>query len=363
MPRESPGKPAETAAGGAVYAAILAGGSGERLWPLSVPERPKQFVDLFGGKPLIRHATDRLAGFIPPDRTIVVTAERFAEETRRALPEIPAENIYAEPCRRNTAGAIAVACAAARRRGGPDAVVCALSADQLIEPADAFRRTLADAAAAAACTRSIVVMGVAPAHPATGYGYIECGERVDAGTATRFDKVERFVEKPDAETAGRYIATGRFRWNAGMFIWQVSAMEAELAACAPDIAAFEAEAAGAENELETIRERYGSLRNISIDYAVLEKSRNVIVAECNFRWDDAGTWLSVPNHFPCDSAGNTLVGNATVLDTSGAIVVSDKSHRVAVYGLDDVVVVHTPGATLVCSRERAADLKPLVRVL
>jgi len=345
------------------YAVILAGGNGERLWPLSTPERPKQFVELFGGKPLIRHAVDRLEGLIPPERVLVVTAERLVPMTRKALPNVPRANIFGEPCRRDTAAAVAVACGLVRRLGGPDAIGCILTADQLMDPAEKLRQALGDAILAAAKTGAIVTMGIVPTYPATGFGYIESGDAADIGTKTQFCEVRRFVEKPDARTAEKYIATGRFSWNAGMFIWKESAMEAEFAAWAPDIAQLVGKVAESKNVAETLKREYPPLRAISVDYAVMEKSKNILVAKSEFRWDDVGSWLSIPNHFSRDDDGNTRLGKTAVLGTSGSVVVSDEGHLTAVVGLSDVVVVHTPNATLVCSKERAGDLKSLVKSL
>ena len=345
------------------YAVILAGGNGERLWPLSTPERPKQFVELFGGKPLIRHAVDRLEGLIPPERVLVVTAERLVPMTRKALPGVPRANIFGEPCRRDTAAAAAVACGLVMRLGGPDAVGCILTADQLMDPADRFRQALGDAIKAAAKTGAIVTMGVVPTCPATGFGYIEAADVVDLGTKTQFSAVRRFVEKPDARTAEKYIATGRFSWNAGMFIWKAAAMEAEFAAWAPDIGALIGKVATAKNVAETLRREYPALRAISVDYAVMEKTKNILVAKSEFRWDDVGSWLAIPNHFSRDDDGNTRLGRTAVLGTSGSVVVSGDAHLTAVVGLSDVVVVHTPEATLVCSKDRVGDLKALIKSL
>lgn len=175
------------------YAIIMAGGNGERFWPMSTPERPKQFVTLFGGRALIRHAADCLKGLIPPERTLVITAERLVAQTRRALPGIPQANVIGEPCRRDTAAAVACACGLVKRLGGPDAVGCILTADQLMEPAAKFRRTLKSAITVASRTDAIVTVGIEPDHPATGFGYIECGPRIQTGTPTEFHAVRRFV--------------------------------------------------------------------------------------------------------------------------------------------------------------------------
>ena len=343
------------------YAVIMAGGGGERLWPVSTPKRPKQFVDVFGGKPLIRHAFDRLRGLIPPERVLVVTASRLVSMTRRALPDVPAANIVGEPCRRDTAAAVAVSCGLVARLGGPDAVGCILTADQLMKPERDFRATLKDAISAAAKFDSIVTMGIVPDRPATGYGYIECGRKVDAGTKTVFFSVKRFVEKPDEATAKRYLKAGRFRWNAGMFVWRARVMADAFAAAAPEFSPLIASVAAAKSVPALLRRVYPPLRAISVDFAVMEKAKNILVAESRFTWDDVGSWQAIPNHFPSDSCGNVCLGKTALLDAHDSIVVSSGSHLVAVAGLSDVVVVHTPAATLVCPRSCAQDVKKLVR--
>ena len=341
------------------YAIIMAGGNGERFWPLSTPERPKQFLSLFGGKPLIRHATDRLAGLIPPERTLVITAERLAAETRRALSGIPKGNIIGEPCRRDTAAAVACACGLVKRLGGPDAVGCILTADHLISPASKFRRTLKNAIGAASRTDAIVTIGITPDRPATGFGYIECGSRIETGTPTEFHAVRRFVEKPDEPTAKRYLKSGRFCWNSGMFIWKASVMEEAFVRCAPDIAGLIARVERAKSVPATLRKAYPALRAISVDYAVMEKARKVVVARSDFTWDDVGSWTALPKHFPCDAAGNTCLGNTALLDTHDAIIVSEGGRLTAVLGMKDVVVVQTADATLVCTKGRVQDIKRL----
>ena len=345
------------------YAIIMAGGNGERFWPVSTPERPKQFVSLFGGKPLIRHAADRLAGLIPPERTLVVTAQRLVRQTQRALPQIPRANIVGEPCRRDTAAAVACACGLVKRLGGPDAVGCILTADQLMEPAAKFRRVLKDAISVAAKTDAIVTVGLVPDYPATGFGYIEIGARADFKAQTQFNQVRRFVEKPDEKTARRYLASRRFYWNSGMFIWKASTMERAFQAAAPDIAGLIPAVETARSLPTVLRRVYPALRAISVDYAVMEKAPNILVARSAFAWDDVGSWWAIPRHFPSDADGNACLGQTAVLDTRDSIVVSDDNHLTALIGMKDVVVVHTAKATLVCPKDRVQDVKKLVRTL
>ena len=217
------------------YAAILSGGSGERFWPLSTPEHPKQFLTVFGGKSLLRQSVDRLKGLVPPERILIVTAKSLARATYRELPEIPKSNILLEPCRRDTAAAVATACTAVERMGGEDAVVAVLTADQLMGDVGAFRRVLSVSADAAAKSEDIVTMGVKPTYPATGFGYIRVGRPCGDGVC----RAERFVEKPDLATAKRYVRSGKYVWNAGMFVWKVSTLKGALAAHAPQLVGIE----------------------------------------------------------------------------------------------------------------------------
>ena len=347
------------------YAVILSGGSGERFWPLSTPARPKQFLKIFGGRSLLRQAVDRLAGVVPPERVLVVTSGALVAATRRELPDVPRENVIGEPCRRDTAAAVAVACGLVAARGGDNAVAAILTADQLMCDVPAFRRVLSDAARVARKTDDIVTMGVAPDHPATGFGYIQLGDEAKTGVKTPFARAVRFVEKPDLATARRYLASGRYVWNAGMFVWRVATMKAALATCVPALAILAAAVAdartarGVKNVLSTY---YPQLPRISIDYAVMEKVTNILVSRSAFGWDDVGTWSGAGRHFDGDAAGNAVKGDVTLLDVKDSVVVST-GRKVAVFGVSGLVVVETPNGLLVADKSRVQDLKKLVAQL
>ncbi len=345
------------------YAVILAGGRGERFWPLSTQQRPKQFLTLFGGKPLLTQAVERLQGVIPPERTLVITSVDLVALTREAAPALPAANVIGEPCGRDTAAACALACALVERRD-PQGVVCILTADQLMKDVAAFRQTLADTLAVAAAHDVIVTIGIVPTAPATGFGYMQVGERFEAGTETPFMRAERFVEKPDLATAKQYLADGRYFWNAGMFIWRTRVMRRALAAFAPELDALctriVGAAAGAESAV--IAEAYPTLKRISIDYAVMEHTDNLVVARGVFGWDDVGSWTSAADHLPADAAGNAVSGACSTLDATGNIVVSDEAGRtIALLGVSDLIVVESGGVTLVCHKDRAQDVKKLLQ--
>lgn len=342
------------------YAVILSGGSGERFWPLSTPARPKQFLNVFGGKSLIRQAVDRVKGLIPPAQVIVVTAEDLVKATRKELPEIPHANIIVEPCRRDTAAAIATACGAVERLGGADAVAAVLTADHLMTDEKAFRQVLTDAVVAAQTTDNIVTMGVAPDYPATGFGYIQVGRPAKLGTKTVFHQAVRFVEKPDEKTAKRYLATKKYVWNAGMFVWRVATMKAALLAKTPALAILEAAVADRKNRIPVVLQSYyPQLPRISIDYAVMEKSTNILVSRGAFGWDDVGTWTAADRHLATDARRNVAKGDVTLLDVVNTVAISEKPH-IAALGVKDIVIVATKDSVLVAAKDRVQDLKKLL---
>jgi mannose-1-phosphate guanylyltransferase len=330
------------------YAAILSGGSGERFWPLSTPARPKQFLSVFGGKSLLRQSVDRLKGLVPPERILIVTAKALARATYRELPEIPRRNVILEPCRRDTAAAVATACTAVERMGGESAVAAILTADQLMEDVKAFRRILRLAAETASRTCDIVTMGVKPTYPATGFGYIKVGPPTPFGLRRdRVFRAERFVEKPDLATARKYLRSGRYVWNAGMFVWKVSTLKAALAKHAPQLVGI-------------TPKDYERLPRISFDYAVMEKADNVLVTSGDFGWDDVGTWTAADRHLKADAGGNAVRGSATLLDCSNSVVVAEGA-AIAALGVKDVVIVTTRDAVLVAAKDRVQDLKKLLQ--
>lgn len=343
------------------YAVIMAGGRGERFWPLSTAAHPKQFLTLFGGTSLLAQAVDRLAGLIPPERVLVITSRDLSAATRAAVPGLPVENIVGEPMGRDTAAACALACALVARRD-PEGVACILTADQLMADVPTFRRILADSVAVAAAREVIVTIGIRPASPATGFGYIESAERLETATATEFRRARRFVEKPDLATATRYVAGGRHFWNAGMFIWRCATMRRALERHAPHLldlcrGAQAAPPAALDALLDAC---YPALPRISVDFAIMEKADNIVMACGDFGWDDVGTWSAVANHIAADAAGNIVVGDCEAVDSTGNVAISE-GRLTALLGVENLVVVHAGNATLVCHRDRVQDLKKLVQ--
>lgn len=344
------------------YAVILAGGSGERFWPLSTKNRPKQFISLFSGRPLLSLAVERLEGVVPADRIFIITADRLVEDTADAARNVPRANIIGEPCKRDTAPAIAVACGLVKQRD-PDGVVCILTADQLMSDVETFRQTLTDSIEVASDHDVIVTMGIQPTYAATGFGYVKAGQPMETHTVTIFNKSEGFVEKPDEDKALHYLNCGNFFWNAGMFIWSTAVMSKALELYAPDLYELSKVVAECDNydSLQaSLNSIYPSLRTISIDYAVMEHVDNIVMARGSFGWDDVGSWPAVAGHFAADMNGNVVIGSSEQMDSKNNIVVSE-NRLTALIGVRGLVVVHSENATLICPRDRAEQVKKMIR--
>lgn len=337
-----------------LYAFILAGGRGERLWPLSTARHPKQFSAIFGGKPLIAHAVDRLEGLVPSTRIFILTAPDLLPATAFVLGDLPPANIIGEPEQKDTAAAVALACGLIRQRD-PEGVVAFLTADQLITETDHFRTVLSEAAHLASTQSLLVTLGIAPTYPATRYGYIECGEALSLAEASvPFHKVRRFVEKPTEEKAAAYLETGAFLWNSGMFIGSVATWETAFRTHAPDWLPLLLR----PEDASTL---YPSLPKLSIDYALMEKCDNLAVASADIGWDDVGTLTAIANHLQPDQHGNCALSPVFTANSKNNLVLAEGDRRTtALLDVNDLVVVHTENVTLVCSKAAAQNLKPLL---
>ncbi|MEJ5239020.1 MAG: mannose-1-phosphate guanylyltransferase [Limisphaera sp.] len=357
------------------YVVLMAGGRGERFWPLSREKTPKQLLRLWGRKSLLQLAVERLQGLVPPSRVFVITTAVQAAEVRRQLPRLPRANVVIEPMGRDTCAAVALGAAVVAARC-PGAVMAMLPADHVIHDAARFRQTLADAFDVAAREPVIVTLGIPPTEPATGYGYIRVGERLELPhnsprADTIFHKAEAFVEKPTVERAREFLQTGRYRWNAGMFVWSVPTLLRGLeehqprihAACQRWIATGHSPARLAR----LLRRDYPTLPRISIDYALMERATNVVVADASFDWDDVGSWSALARHLPRDAAGNTLQADCVTVDASGNLVLDARpgSARtlIALVGVQGLVVVHTRDAVLIVPKDQAQKVRDLVRKL
>jgi mannose-1-phosphate guanylyltransferase len=346
------------------YAVFMAGGRGERFWPLSTIKRPKQVLSLVGGRPMLAQAVERLAGFIPPERVIVITNASLVDVSREAAPELPAENIIGEPFGRDTAAACALAAAIVKARC-PNGSFCILTADHVMKDVPLFQQTLDAGFEQAESAEKLVTIGITPTFPSTGFGYIECGDALDDSSIIDFFKAERFVEKPDAETAQQYMNAGNFFWNSGMFIWSADSLMNALKKYQPQLLAM---AQAMQPVVDTsefdskLEEEYGKLEKISIDYAIMEKADNIVTAAGNFGWYDVGSWPALEDHFDKDDSGNVVVGDGKLLDSGNNVVVSD-GRLTALIGVSDLVVVQSKNATLICPKDRAQDVKKMVQLL
>ncbi len=345
----------------------MAGGRGERFWPQSCAATPKHLLPIVGDKTMLAQTVDRVAGVVPRENIFVLTTQAQLDGCRTASPGLPAGNVVAEPMGRDTAAATGLAMLLVKERS-PNAALAMLPADHVIHDTVEYRQLLTVAFEAAESADVLVTLGIKPTAPETGFGYIEQAGPWKTIAGRPVMTVKRFVEKPDGETAKGYLASGRYFWNAGMFVWRVPVVEAAFKAHAPELyaglAKMEAAAVKAAGGWsKALPEIYPTLQKISVDYALMEKSTNVVVVPATFDWDDVGAWPAIAKHFTPDAAGNVLRGLAMVENGSGNIVVSDDGHLTAVVGANDLVVVHTPTATLVVPKDKAQEIKALLKRL
>jgi mannose-1-phosphate guanylyltransferase len=346
------------------YAVIMAGGKGERFWPMSTSRKPKQLLDLVGERPLIAQAVERMRDLIPAERVFVITNADLVEATCEVLPELPAENVIGEPMGRDTAAAVALGCALVEARD-PDGVFAVMTADHVMGDLPIFNRTLSESLDLAAREDVLITMGIQPTHPDTGFGYIRVGEVLETPGDTRFYPVKRFEEKPTLPRAKEFVDSGTCYWNSGMFIWSVRSLRQALQQHCPALTRMMdvvGPHVGHASFDEVLRKEYENLSKISIDYALMEKAGNIRMARGEFQWDDVGSWPAIAHHFPKDDAGNTCIGQTELLASSGNVVYS-KGRLTACLGVEDLIVVQADGVTLVCARDRAQDIKQLVKAL
>ena len=347
-------KRSSTATDDSVWVAVLAGGVGSRFWPVSTPERPKQLLPLASERPLIVDTVERARALVPDERIRILAGAHLVAPFQSVVEGLPDESYWIEPRARGTAPVLAWA-AWKLTRLDPDAVMVSLHADHLIRPLDAFQETVATAVEVARRDDLLISIGVKPDRIETGYGHVEPGpELTTAGPATAY-RVRAFHEKPDAETARRYVDEG-YLWNTGIFVWKASVLLEEIRRHAPEVSEF-------LSLIDESDEAFFEAVPVSvIDRAVMERSERVGTVAATFSWDDVGSWESLARTQPSDSADNVLVGAGRVVDASGNIVFAE-SGSVVLFGTEDLIVVQTRGTTLVLPRNRAADLKQLLAAL
>ena len=343
-----------------IYALILAGGSGERFWPLSRRALPKQLLRLVSSRSLLEETVARLDGLIPPARIVILTNVDQEKGVRESLKNFPTCNIIAEPSKRDTAAAVALGIAWVAARNHTAAMVI-LPADHVIKETAAFQKIIRDAVEAAEKKSALITIGIRPASAHPGFGYIEMGEPIP-GKPGLF-RVVRFREKPNVDLAESFIRKGNFRWNAGMFVWTVPTILTEFNRHAPEFGRFISMMSSPGAFEKSWGEKFSKLPRTSFDYAVMEHADRVLVLEAEFDWDDVGGWPAVARYFPRDSRGNVANCGLTVLEAGDNIVFDDAGNNVALLGVNNLIVVRTRDAVLVCHRHHAEKIKNLVAKL
>jgi mannose-1-phosphate guanylyltransferase len=352
-----------------LHAVIMAGGSGTRFWPVSRKNLPKQFLPLGGDKTLLRETYERMAPLIEPEHLWVVTGASHAERVLDELPEIPRENVLGEPVGRNTAPCIGIAARQIFNRD-PDGILLVTPSDHVVRPPEPFRKTVLEAVRFIESTKGsreawTVTFGIVPRYPATGFGYIERGAELQQAGGQAF-VVERFKEKPPVEVAREYLESGRFFWNSGIFLWSAEGilglMEQHLPRLAAGINALDREASGPGGLDAAMKASFGSLPAISVDHGILEHAPNIAVVAADFDWDDVGSWQAMARYGRRDEEGNTIFGDHVGIDTKDCIVVG-KKRLIGTIGLQNLVVVETDDAILVCPRDQTERVKEIVGCL
>ena len=338
---------------------IMAGGIGSRFWPMSTPECPKQFIDVMGcGRTLIQLTADRFDGVCPRENVWVVTSEKYIDIVREQLPEIPESNILAEPCARNTAPCIAYACWKIKKKH-PNANGVVTPSDALVINTGEFRRVVEKALRFTDNSSAIVTLGIKPTRPETGYGYIAAGDQIM--TDKEIFTVDAFKEKPDRETADRYLAEGNYFWNAGIFVWNVRTITSVMRVYAPGIAQIFDRIFPdfyTEKENETIKKLFPTCEAISIDYAVMEKAQEIYVLPASFGWSDLGTWGALRGLLPQDKSGNATVGaDVRLYESKNCIVHTSEEKRVVIQGLDGYIIAEKDNTLLICKLDEEQRIK------
>jgi len=348
------------------YALILAGGSGTRFWPLSRNSKPKQLLDLFGDGTLLAQTIQRLDGLVPPENILILTNEIQTAAVRAIATTLPPENIIAEPAKRDTAPAVALGIGLIAARN-PEATMMVLPSDQLTRDTGAWQAVMRDALATAESTEGLVTIGIRPTWPCPSYGYIERGDRAHIpGLQAAHPPFEvlRFREKPNPELAASFLEQGGFTWNAGIFVWSITHVIDQLATHTPQLANFISEIRSSRDIPATIAARFPALTPISIDYALMEKARRVLNIEATFDWDDVGSWISIAKYLEADADDNRANRPSTALDSENNIVFNARpGTRIALLGVDDLIVVQTDDALLIANRHQADDIKKLTDLL
>ena len=350
----------------ALYVTIMAGGTGTRFWPASRRLTPKQLLNLTGDRSMIQTTVDRLEGLCSPDNLLILTNESLVNAIAAQLPSVATESIIGEPAKRDTAPCIGLA-AALISCLDPEATMVVMPADHVIQPNDLFRDAIRQAAAIVnQDPEQIVTFGIRPSYPAEMFGYIERGPKIEEDRPLETYEVTRFREKPDAETARKFLDAGTFYWNSGIFVWRAATILDALAKFEPEM--FEhidkiRSAVATDHYASVLKSEFAAIEGKSIDYAVMERYEKVQVIEAPFEWDDLGNWTAIPRLQGTDDAGNTIEGKHLGIETSNSIIRSTDQHLIVTVGMKDCIVVHTDDATLIASKDHEGEIKKVVEQL
>jgi mannose-1-phosphate guanylyltransferase len=343
-----------------LYAVILAGGSGTRLWPRSRQAMPKQFLDIVGKRTMLQEAADRIEPLVPPERTFVITNQEYVPIVQEQLPRLPAANTIGETSGRGTAPAIGLA-ATVLRRLDPSAIMVVLTADHLIAEREHFRDAL-QAAVDVAEEGYLVTLGIRASYAETGYGYIERGQFLEKARGFDAYRVVRFAEKPDLQTAQSFVDSGNYSWNSGMFIWRVTDILAEMQRLMPKLYVQLREIGrhlGTDEEGSTYQRVWPQITRQTIDFGVMEHARNVAILPVDIGWSDVGSWATLLDVLPADKDGNVVAGEVECVDTRHSLIYSP-GRLIATIGLKDFIVVDTGDVMLICPKDRAQDVRIIV---
>ena len=370
-----------------LIAVIMAGGRGERFWPKSQCSLPKQLLPIAGARTMLQETVDRVRPLVTEKNIYIATGESLLKKVKSQLPSLPEKNIISEPVGRNTAACIGLAAIKVKREH-PRSTMVVLAADHLIREGEQFLEIIKIGAETAGKTGNLVTLGIKPTRPETGYGYIKIRSQNSEFRSQNSEfrsqkseirsqksevrsqkievcKVERFVEKPDEKKAKEFLSSGNYYWNSGMFIWTTKSILKAIEEHMPEL--FKGletikDSLGTPREGEVARQVFQGLESISIDYGVMEKAGNVVLIKADIPWDDVGSWLAMERIHPQDDKGNVVLGKFSGIDSHNCIIISDE-HLVATLGVSDLIVVTTPDATLICSKDRAQDVKKIVKKL
>jgi mannose-1-phosphate guanylyltransferase len=345
-----------------LFVVVLAGGSGERFWPLSTPSQPKQFPPLLDGQSFFQRTVERAVALVGQARVLVATRRELAAIVEQQLPGFPRENLLLEPVGRDTAACIGMAALAVEKRLH-GACMLVTPSDHFITPFHAFEETIRQGMQLLEHVDGLVTLGIPPTGPETGYGYILAGDSMREHPVAR--RCERFTEKPDRGTAERFVADGRYYWNSGIFLWPAATLLAAMARHLPEHWRCLEEigpALGGPNEADVLDRVFPQMPRVSVDIGVLERAEDVYMIPATFSWDDVGAWSAMGRILPMDESGNAVVGCHTGRDSQGCVIYATTRH-VGTIGLRDIVVVETPEGILVCPKARAQEVKDLVRVM